>query len=62
VKNIQKVSEIKPLPPYWECLGKTPGYPRYSGYSTPEDEAKFLPILGPIWRFGDPLPAKRRRV
>jgi hypothetical protein len=39
-----------------ECLGKTPGYVRYSGYNTPEQEARFLPILGPVWCCGDPLP------
>jgi hypothetical protein len=39
-----------------ECLGKTPGYVRYSGYGTPEEEAKYLPLLDPVRRFGDPIP------
>lgn len=39
-----------------QCLGKTPGYVRYSGYGTPEEEAKYLPLLGPVRRFGDPIP------
>ena len=38
------------------CLGKTLGYPRYSGYDTQELEATFLSTLGPMWVFGDPLP------
>ena len=38
------------------CLGKTPGYARYSGYDTPEEEAECLDTLGPIWMDGDPLP------
>jgi hypothetical protein len=41
-----------------ECLGKTPGYVRYSGYDTREEEDEFLPILGPIWCDGDPIPAE----
>jgi hypothetical protein len=39
-----------------ECLGKTPGYVRYSGYYTPEEEAEYLPTLGPMWVCGDPIP------
>jgi hypothetical protein len=39
-----------------ECLGKTPGYVRYSGYDTPDEESELLPILGPMWRDGDPIP------
>jgi len=31
----------------FRCLGKTPGYARYSGYDTLEMEAEFLPVLGP---------------
>jgi hypothetical protein len=38
------------------CLGKTPGYARYSGYDTPEEEARYLPVLGPVWKDGDPIP------
>jgi hypothetical protein len=38
-----------------QCLGRTPGYVRYSGYATPEEETKYLPLLGPILRFGDPI-------
>jgi hypothetical protein len=38
------------------CLGKTPGYVRYSGYDTPEEEAEYLDVLGPIWFCGDPIP------
>jgi hypothetical protein len=38
------------------CLGKTPGYVRYSGYETPEAEAEYLPFLGPVWMVGDPIP------
>jgi hypothetical protein len=40
------------------CLGKTPGYVRYSGYDTPEEEAEYLPVLGPIWYDGDPIPTE----
>lgn len=39
-----------------KCLGRTPGYVRYSGYDTPEQEAECLPVLGPIWVVGDPIP------
>jgi hypothetical protein len=39
-----------------KCLGKTPGYVRYSGYDTPEEEEEFLPFLGPMWVVGDPIP------
>jgi hypothetical protein len=39
-----------------ECLGKTPGYARYSGYDSPEEEAEYLETLGPIWCDGDPIP------
>jgi hypothetical protein len=45
-----------------KCLGKTPGYVRYSGYDTPEEEAEFLPVLGPQWCDGDPLPPEPRRA
>jgi hypothetical protein len=38
------------------CLGKTPGFVRYSGYDTPEQEAEYLPTIGPILIFGDPIP------
>ena len=38
------------------CLGKTPGFVRYSGYDTPEEEAEFLPTIGPMWFIGDPIP------
>jgi hypothetical protein len=38
------------------CLGKTPGFVRYSGYDTPEQEAEYLPAVGPIWIIGDPSP------
>ena len=41
-----------------KCLGKTPGYVRYSGYDTPEEEAEYLSILGPVWCDGDPIPAE----
>jgi hypothetical protein len=41
-----------------ECLGKTPGYVRYSGYDTPEEEAEYLSTLGPVWCDGDPIPAE----
>ena len=44
------------LPRHPKALGKHPGYVRYSGYDTPEDEAKFLPYLGPVWHPGDPVP------
>jgi hypothetical protein len=39
-------------------LGRTPGYARYSGYDTEEDEDEFLSVLGPVWRDGDPIPAE----
>jgi hypothetical protein len=39
-----------------ESLGKTPGYARYSGYDTKEQEDEYLDMLGPIWRDGDPAP------
>jgi hypothetical protein len=38
------------------CLGRTPGYVRYSGYDTAEEEARYLPVLGPVWKYGDPVP------
>jgi hypothetical protein len=38
----------------FECLGKTPGFVRYSGYDTEEEEAEFLPV----WCDGDPIPAE----
>ena len=41
-----------------KCLGKTPGYVRYSGYDTPEEEAEYLSTLGPVWCDGDPIPAE----
>ena len=41
-----------------KCLGKTSGYVRYSGYDTPEEEAEYLSILGPVWCDGDPIPAE----
>jgi hypothetical protein len=41
-----------------KCLGKTPGYVRYSGYDTPEEEAEYLPTLGPVWCDGDPISAE----
>lgn len=41
-----------------KCLGKTPGYARYSGYETPEEEARYLPVLGPVWKHGDPIPSE----
>jgi hypothetical protein len=40
----------------YRCLGKTPGFVRYSGYDTSEVEAECLPTLGPIWFPGDPIP------
>ena len=38
------------------CLGRTPGYVRYSGYDTAEQEGRYLPVLGPVWKYGDPVP------
>jgi hypothetical protein len=35
--------------------GKTPGYARYGGYDTKEDEDEFLSVLGPVWCDGDPI-------
>jgi hypothetical protein len=37
-------------------LGKMPGYARYSGYDTREQEDEYLDMLGPIWCDGDPMP------
>ena len=37
-------------------LGRTPGYARYSGYETEEQEDEFLSVLGPVWCDGDPMP------
>jgi hypothetical protein len=37
-------------------IGKTPGYVRYSGYDTEEEEDEFLEALGPLWCDGDPIP------
>ena len=42
------------------CLGRTPGYVRYSGYDTAEQEARYLPVLGPVWKYGDPIPPAAR--
>jgi hypothetical protein len=42
------------------CLGRTPGYVRYSGYDTAEEEARYLPVLGPVWKYGDPVPPAAR--
>jgi hypothetical protein len=42
------------------CLGRTPGYVRYSGYDTAEEEARYLPMLGPVWKYGDPVPPVAR--
>jgi hypothetical protein len=42
------------------CLGRTPGYVRYSGYDTAEQEARYLPVLGPVWKYGDPVPPGAR--
>jgi hypothetical protein len=39
-----------------ECQSETPGYARYSGYDTREEEDEFLSILGPVWCDGDPMP------
>jgi len=36
--------------------GKTPGYARYSGYDTEEQEDEYLDMLGPVWCDGDPMP------
>jgi hypothetical protein len=36
-------------------LGKTPGYARYSGYDTEEQEDEYLSLLGPVWCDGDPM-------
>jgi hypothetical protein len=41
-------------------LGRTPGYVRYSGYDTAEEEARYLPVLGPVWKYGDPVPPAAR--
>ncbi len=46
----------------FKCLGKTPGYPRYSGYDTKEEEDEFLPTLGPVWCDGDPIPPQHLPV
>jgi hypothetical protein len=37
-------------------VGKTPGYARYSGYDTEEQEDEYLSVLGPVWCDGDPMP------
>ena len=42
------------------CLGRTPGYVRYSGYDTAKEEARYLPVLGPVWKYGDPVPPAAR--
>ena len=44
------------------CLGRTPGYVRYSGYDTAEEEARYLPVLGPVWKYGDPVPPRADRL
>ena len=36
-------------------IGKTPGYARYSGYDTEQEEDEFLEELGPVWCDGDPI-------
>jgi hypothetical protein len=36
-------------------LGKTPGYARYSGYDTEEQEDEYLSLLGPVWCDGDAM-------
>ena len=53
IKNrIKNEGQMKRL----ESLGKTPGYARYSGYDTKEQEDEFLPVLGPVRFDGDPIP------
>jgi hypothetical protein len=42
-------------------LGKTPGYARYSGYDTEEQEDEYLSLLGPVWCDGDPMPEPKIR-
>jgi hypothetical protein len=63
---MSKRSEMEPLvlrvAKETECLGKTPGYARYSGYDTPEEEAEYLETLGPIWCDGDPIPPQDPRA
>jgi hypothetical protein len=40
---------------------KTPGYARYSGYDTEQQEDEYLSVLGPVWCDGDPMPESEIR-